>query len=348
VSTRIGLVDLRRRHAAVAEEVEVRVLRVLRSGRYVGGAEVTELEAAVAAHMGSAQAIGVGSGTLALQLALSAVGVTAGDEVIVPGLSFFATAGAVLALGAIPVVVDVLEHAPLMDPAQAQEAATDQTRAVVPVHLFGMTAELPQIDRPIVVDAAQAMGADPSPPLGTAAALSFYPSKVLGAIGDAGMVLTSSPSVAERVRLLANHGGPAHTLPGTNSRLDAVQAAALLAHLEVLEHRVAKRRAFAARLDASAGGRAVQRDSGSPVAVWAMRHPRRDGLAAACEAAGIEARVYYPAPLSDAPAMAGRARVNSTLPNARAFASETLALPCHADLTESELARICAVLEAWA
>jgi len=346
LTSRIGLVDLARRHAAVAEAVEARVLEVLRSGRYIGGPVVAELEERIAARMGAAHGVGVGSGTDGLGLALQAVGVGADDEVIVPAMSFFATAGAVLQLGAIPVVVDVLPDRPLMDPAAAAAARTERTRAVVPVHLFGSGAALPDVDVPCVVDAAQAMGANPRLPCGAMAVLSFYPTKVLGGAGDGGMVLTDDARMARRVRALANHGGATHEIPGSNSRLDALQAAVLLAHLEVLDDRIARRRTIAGRLDAAASGRALPRDPGSPVTVWALRHPDRGNLAGALEDAGIECRVYYRTPLSDAPAMAGRCRVPAPLSHAVAFCQEVLALPCHADLSEAEVDRIVGVLEA--
>ncbi len=348
MSERVELVDLRRRHARVAAKVEAGVIEVLRSGRYVGGPQVTELESRVAARMGCTQGVGVGSGTDGLRLALQALNVGPGDEVIVPALSFFATAGAVLELGAVPVVVDVLEDRPLMDAEAAAAAISPKTRAVVPVHLFGNAATLPALGVPILVDAAQAMGASPSLPTGDVAVLSFYPTKVLGGAGDGGMVLTDDAELASRVRELGSHGGHAHRTAGTNSRLDAVQAAVLLAHLTTLAERVARRQAIAVQLDRAASGRALPRDPGSPVTVWALRHPDRDGLAGACESAGIASRVYYPAPLSDALAMAGRCRVPGPLPHAVASCEEVLALPCHADLTEAEVARICQVLEDWA
>ena len=347
MSQPIGLVDLARRHAAHAQEIESRVLEVLRSGRYIGGPVVAELERKVAQRMGQAHGVGVGSGTDGLSLALQAVGVQAGDEVIVPAMSFIATAGAVLQLGATPVVVDVQQDRPLMDAAAAEAAITDRSRAVVPVHLFGSGCALPEVAVPVVVDAAQAMGADPALPCGDVAVLSFYPTKVLGGAGDGGMVLTHDAALCERVRGLANHGGPDHAYPGSNSRLDALQAAVLLAHLDVLDDRLERRRRIAAALDEASGGRALPRDPGSPVTVWALRHPERAGLAAALQAEGIQTRVYYPQPLSSVPAMQGRCRTMGPLSHAIALCQEVLAVPCHADLRDDEVHRITGVLEAW-
>ncbi len=347
MSHTIGLVDLARRHAAHAEEIEARVLSVLRSGRYIGGPVVAQLEGEVAHWMSAAHAVGVGSGTDGLRLALQAVGVQPGDEVIVPAMSFFATAGAVLQLGATPVVVDVHKDRPLMDASAAQAAVTDKTSAVVPVHLFGSGCTLPKVEVPVVVDAAQAMGAQPSLPCGDAAVVSFYPTKVLGGAGDGGMVLTDDAALSQRVRGLANHGGPHHDYPGSNSRLDALQAAVLLAYLAALEGRLQRRRHIASALDSASGGRALPRDPGSPVTVWALRHSDRAGLAAALEAEGIQTRIYYPQPLSSFPAMKGRSRTAGPLSHAIALCQEVLAVPCHADLTDDEVSRITGVLEVW-
>jgi len=348
LSDRIELIDLCARHAEVASEVELQVVEVLRSGRYVGGAPVAQLEAEMAAQMACAHGVGVGSGTAGLFLGLQALGVSPGDEVILPAVSFFATAGAVLQLGATPVVVDVLPDRPLMDPDLVAAAVTDRTRAVVPVHLFGSAAALPQLGLPVLVDAAQAVGASPAVPVGDVAVVSFYPTKVLGGAGDGGMVVTSDEALATRVRCLANHGGARHEMPGINSRLDAIQAAVVRVHMGRLESRVARRQAIARHLDAAAGGRAVPRDSGSPVTVWALRHSDRIGLAGACEAAGISTRVYYDQPLSERPAMQGRCRVPAPLLQAEAFCQDVLALPCHEALTDEQVDRLTAVLEAWA
>ncbi|MCK6523054.1 DegT/DnrJ/EryC1/StrS family aminotransferase, partial [Myxococcota bacterium] len=186
---RVRMVDLAARHAAVAEDVEARVLAVLRSGRYIGGPVVDEAEAALAAALGRRYAVGVGSGTDALAIALLAAGVRAGERVALPALSFFATAESVHMIGAEPVFVDVLPDRPLLDPT----LVPDDVEIVVPVHLFGMRAEAPPDRRIIVTDAAQCLGWGHGAPGGLTSALSLYPTKTLGAAGDGGAVLTDDP-----------------------------------------------------------------------------------------------------------------------------------------------------------
>lgn len=347
----VRLSPLAARHARVGPAVEAAALRVLRSGSYVRGAEGAALEAALAALHGRAHAVGVGSGTDALALALQALGVGPGDEVVVPAVSFFGTAAAVLAIGAVPVLADVLPDRPLLCPAAAAAAVGPRTRAVVPVHLYGDLAAAPV--RPglaVVDDLAQAIGRRPPGGAGRAAALSFYPTKALGAAGDGGMVLTDDPAVALAVRALGHQGygadGLHHPAAGAvprNSRLDELQAAILRAQLDDLGARLERRRAVAAAYDAALGGRALTRDAESPVSVYTFRIDGRDAARAALAARGVETAVYYPAALGDQPALAGRVRGGPT-PAARAFCAEALSVPCHEALTDDEVARVCAAL----
>lgn len=341
------MADLAARHRRAADRVEAAVLGVLRSGHYVGGPLVARLEAEVSALFGRRYAVGVGSGTDALVLALRALGVGPGDEVVVPAVTFFATAGAVLVLGARPVVVDVLPDRPLMDPDAARRAVGRRTRAVVPVHLFGAAAPHPDVPVPVLDDAAQAAGGTPPRGQGEAVALSFYPTKVLGGAGEGGMVLTDDAGLAERVRRLGNHGlaGPhlherVGGAVGINSRLDAIQAAVLLEGVKDLAARVARRRAIAERYDAAFGDLAVPRDPGSPVSAYVIRHPRRDALAGALAARGIDSAVYYPRPLGAQPAL-GR---SAPAPNAERFCREALALPCHAAMDDEAVAAVIAAV----
>jgi len=332
-------VDLAWRHRDAASDVEPRVLEVLRTGRYVGGPFVDEVERTAATWFGRAGAVGVNSGTDALTLALQAVGVRPGDEVIVPALPFFATAVAVRALGAEPVVVDVGADG-CLDPEAACAAVTGRTRTVVPVHLFGTLARAPECGVPVVDDAAQAVGGTPPRSLGTLTAVSAYPTKTWGGAGDGGFVLGDDPDALERVRLLANHG---HTedgftepagQPARNSRLDALQAAVLLGHAPHLAARVARRRALAARYDAALppGVSALPRDPGSPVHHYVALVPDRDRVAAALCARGVESRVYYPRPLHEEPALARAAHT----PVADDLCRRVLALPVHAGLSDED------------
>ena len=346
----VRLVDLAARDAGRAPAARAAVLAVLESGRFVGGPVLARFEAALAEAHGVPAAVGVGSGTDALMLALQAVGVGPGDEVVVPAVSFYATAGAVRALGARPVVVDVLPDRPLLDPVAAAAAVGPRTRAVVPVHLYGDLAPMPAVSVPIVEDGAQAVSRSPA---GSLMALSFYPTKVLGAAGDGGAVLCRDPGLAERVRALGFHGrspdGRFHAVVGAaprNCRLDAVQAAWLQEMLPDLGRRVRRRREIAARYDAALGMPAVPRDADSPVSVYAVRHPSRDAFAGRLRAAGIETRVYYPRSLGAEPALTDLPR--RATPNADRFCAETLALPCHVGMSESDVGRVIQAAQAAA
>ncbi len=341
--TPIRLVDLAWRHQQVADDVERRALAVLRDGGYVGGALVAEAEHAAAQLFGRRAAVGVNSGTDAIGLALQAVGVRADDEVIVPALSFFATAGAVRALGAIPVVVDVRDDG-CLDPDAARAAMSRRTRAIVPVHLFGTLAEAPALGVPVVDDAAQGVGGAPLRSVGVLTALSTYPTKTWGGAGDGGFVLGDEPDLLARVRVLANHGRTEVGFDAPdgqharNSRLDALQAAVLLGHLPALSGRIARRRALAERYDAALppGVHALPRDPGSPVHLYVIRVPQRDRVAEVLAAHGIETRVYYPRPLHHEPAL-GRSAVT---PMADRLCAEVLAIPVHAGLTDADVDRV--------
>jgi len=343
------MVDLSARHADVADAVEAAVVKVLRSGRHVGGPVVAELESVLAARNGCVGAVGCNSGTDALRLALQAVGVGPGDEVIVPAVSFYATAESVLQLGAVPTVVDVLPDRPLIDPGQAAAQVGSRTRAVVPVHLFGALApDLDHLGLPVVDDAAQAVVGEPSRCRGQLSAVSFYPTKVLGAAGDGGLVLGRDPELLDRVRRAANHGhvgddrfaavGPFGVCG--NSRLDPLQAAVLMVHLERLDGRIARRRAIAARYAAALGDLAVAHDPQGPVSVFAIRHPQRDAIAEALRARGIATRVYYRRPLSAQPLVP-----DAVTPHAARFCAEVLALPVHAALDDAQVDHVVDTLQ---
>lgn len=345
----IRMTDLARRHAEAAPDVEARVLEVLRGGRYVGGPVVEAVEAKVAGWFGRAGAVGVASGTDALILALQAVGVRPGDEVIVPALTFFATAGAIRRVGAVPVVVDVGEDG-CLDPDAARRALTPRTRAVVPVHLFGNRARDPDLGVVVVDDAAQAVGTEPACSLGTLTTLSVYPTKTWGAAGDGGFVL-GEPALLDKVRALGHHGArePHHHhaidgLVGRNSRLDAIQAAVLLGHADHVPRRVQARRANAAWYDAHLPPSVTRlpRHPGSAVHVYSVLVERRDAVREAMAARGIETAVHYPRPLHAQPALKG-AVVHPT-PVADALCARLLALPVHAGLTGADLERVASAL----
>lgn len=324
------------------------IASVLDSGRLIGGAEVAALEDEVARWMGRTCGVAVSSGTTALELGLTALGVGAGTEVVVPAVSFVATVGAVLRVGATPVVVDVGEGGPWMDPAAAVAAVGPDTVLFLPVHLFGSSAPSPPSELPVMDDACQAV-CPGGPSTGRLTAVSFYPTKVLGGLGDGGMVLTDEEELADRVRALRQHGcdatGLVVELGGTNARLDAVSAAVLRARMDTTIEAIERRRAIADRYDAVEGINPVPRSESSPVSVYAIRHPDRDRVAAALEDEGIPTQVYYPRLVHDHPAIRDRVRVSGSLDNAERFCSESLALPCHGGLNEGQVDRIVDVLE---
>ena len=340
----VSMVDLAARHARVAGAVEAAVCATLGSGAYIGGPVLTAFLAKLATLHRVAFAVGAGSGTAALRLLLQAAGVGPGDEVLVPAVSFFATAEAVVQVGARPVIVDIVAETGLLDPEAAERAMGPRVRAVVPVWLFGNRPAPLDLGPEVVVldDAAQAIGRDLS---GRSAALSFYPTKVVGAAGDAGALLTANPNLAHRARQLASHGmSRAHEHHavsghvGDNNRLDAIQAAILGPHLADLGRRVARRRAIADRYRALPF-RAVPHDPESPVSVYCLQTPHRAALAARLAGAGVATAVYYPRPLHQQPALLGRARLTDC-PAAEAFCAQALALPCHAELTDAQVAQV--------
>jgi dTDP-4-amino-4,6-dideoxygalactose transaminase len=350
----IPVVDLTRQHAALRAELLGAVERVLAGARFVLGREGEALEAALAARVGVRHGVGVGSGTDALRLALAAVGVGPGDEVLTPAFSFVASASTILMLGARPVFVDIDPVTYTLDPAAAERAVSERTRAIVAVHLYGHPAPLDRLSAlararglALVEDAAQAVGAAyagrPVGAWGDAACLSFYPTKNLGACGDGGLVLTDRDDVAERVRRLRHHGDAGryrHVELGYCSRLDELQAALLRVKLEHLDEWTAARRRIAARYAERLAGL----DLGLPVErpparhVWhlyTVRHRRRDALAAALAEQGVGTAVHYPLPVPGQPMFgsddAGR------WPEAWRAAREVLSLPCFAELSDKEV-----------
>jgi dTDP-4-amino-4,6-dideoxygalactose transaminase len=352
----IPLVDLRAQQAEIADEVEPLVLEALRSGGFIGGPHVAEFEKAYAEFVGVEHCIGVGNGTDAVELALRAVGVAAGDEVIVPGNTFIATAEAVSRIGARPVPVDVDDDHQLISPDAVAAAITPRTRAIVPVHLFGQVAPVEAIEPiaaaagiPIVEDAAQSQGASRhgrrAGGLGRIAATSFYPGKNLGASGDAGGVTTDDLALADRVRLLANHGSAVkyrHDIVGMNSRLDPIHAITLAAKLRRLERwNDLRQRAAAHYADLLAGVPGVRLPTSltGNRDVWhlyVIRLRDRDRVLRELNAAGIGAGLHYPEPWYLTPAYAGLGFGPGTCPVAEHAAGEILSLPMYPHLVDEQ------------
>jgi dTDP-4-amino-4,6-dideoxygalactose transaminase len=360
-SAAIPFIDLRPGDDDTA--VRAAIDRVLARGWFVLGPEVDAFEHEFAAASGAAFAIGVGNGTDAIALALRALDIGAGDEVIVPAMTAPYTALAVIAAGAAPVIVDVEPDTLTIDPQASAAAVTTRTRAIVPVHLYGQAADMDAIrgvaarhSLAIVEDCCQAhLATANGVPVGTlsqAAAFSFYPTKNLGAFGDGGAVVTASEAIAGRIRQLRNGGQRErghHVEAGVNSRLDDLQAAVLRARLTLLPQWTARRRELAARyrqlLPASL--RTIrERDPGHVYHLFPVLAPERGALQAHLSAAGIDTMVHYPAALTRQPAFAAFA--SHECPVAVSAAGQLLSLPLAPRLTDDDIVRVADAVTAFA
>jgi dTDP-4-amino-4,6-dideoxygalactose transaminase len=368
----IPLVDLAAQHAAVADEVAEGWQEVLARTAFIGGPQVPAFESEYAAFTGTRHCVGVANGTDAIEIALRALGVGHGDECILPANTFIATVEAVCRTGAAPVLVDCADDETyLIDTGAVEAAVTARTRAIIPVHLYGQPAPVERLltlaDRIgawVVEDAAQSQGARrngvSAGALGHAAATSFYPGKNLGAYGDAGAVLTGSDDVAQRARMIRNHGSVRkyeHEVFGFNSRMDTLQAVVLSAKLRRLAAWNAARRDAVARYDALLTGlghvirpRTLE---GNEHAwhLYVVRVPDRDRVLKELNAAGIGAGIHYPAPIHRTPAFAGLARaglarVGGALTVAERTAPELLTLPLFAEITAGQQERVTCALAA--
>ncbi|MFV2018070.1 DegT/DnrJ/EryC1/StrS family aminotransferase [Micromonospora sp. LOL_023] len=364
----IPLVDLAAAHAEVAEEVDAGFKRVIADTAFIGGAEVAAFEAEYAAFSGVPHCVGVANGTDALELAMRAVGVGPGNEVILPANTFIATAEAVARAGARVVLVDCDPATYLIDVAAALAAITPATRAIAPVHLYGQLADVRLLraglagrDIAIVEDAAQCQGATRHGAGAGAdgiAATSFYPGKNLGAYGDAGAVITGDGQLAADIRRMSAHGSVrkyVHEVVGMNSRLDGLQAVVLRAKLARLADWNARRRAIAERYDELLAGLDVVR----PVTlagnehvwhIYCVRVPggavRRDAVLASLNAAGVGAAIHYPVPVHLTPAFADLGYPAGAFPHAESTAPELLSLPIYPQLTAAQQDRVVEALAA--
>lgn len=351
----IPQLDLTRQHAALADELLAATARVLASARFILGPEVQALERELAESGGARHGIGLNSGTDALLLALKAVGVGPGDEVITSAFSFVASASTVVLIGAAPVFVDIDPATYNLDPARLEAAITARTRAIVPVHLYGQPAAMDEIEAiarrrgiAVVYDAAQAVGASyagrPVAAWGDASTLSFYPTKNLGGCGDGGMVLTTRDDVAERVRRLRDHGSTVkyvHVELGYSSRLDELQAALLRVKLRHLDAWTAARRRLAARYVEGLAGSGVATPVERPPArhvyhQFVVRAPGRDRLAAALAQRGVGTSIHYPTIIPCQPLFA-RPDAEREFPHSAQAAREVLGLPCFPEITDPEI-----------
>lgn len=354
----IPLFGRERALASIRPVIAERIAAVLESGRYILGEEVESFEVEYASYLGREHCVGVGNGTDALMIGLLALGMRPGDEVVVPAVSFFATAEAVAAIGARPVFADVEPGTWTISARTAEPVLSERTAAIVPVHLFGNPAPMRELlelaaanDVPVLEDAAQAAGGrldgKMAGALGHAAAFSFYPGKNLGAIGDAGAIVTDDPDVAALARRLRDHGSAdkrIHTEIGFNSRLDAIQAAALRAALPHLDGWTAARWSAAAAYRDAGLGDLVELPVETPGAescfhLFVVASPHRDRLQKALTALGIETRVYYTPVLPEQPALRDF-RPRTPLPGAQRYGAASLALPMGESLDVDAVERV--------
>jgi dTDP-4-amino-4,6-dideoxygalactose transaminase len=369
VNARIAMADLAAQHRSLLPELEDAMRRVVASSRFILGEEVECFEAAAAEYLGVPHAIGVSSGTDALLMALTALGIGPGDEVITTPFTFVAPAECIARLGARPGFVDINPETLCVDVNQVEAAITPRTRAVMPVHLYGSAADVSGLATlcdargiALVEDAAQAFGTHAAGrragAWGAFGCFSFFPGKVLGALGDAGLIVTSDDALAKRCRRLRQHGserhGPPHLDIGGNHRLDALQAAFLRVKLPHVDAFVNKRRSHGRRYDAGLSGvgglTPVSRSSGWNGAVYAVRvrDGRRDALRALLQASDIETAVYYPTPLHLEAAFARVGLVHGALSESERAADEILALPIHSELETTDVDRVVAEVRSFA
>lgn len=361
---KIEFIDLKAQYAALRDEIAVRMQRVLDHGQYIMGPEVRELETALAAHTGAKHCVTVASGTEALLIALMALGVKAGDEVVTTPFTFAATAETIVLLGATPVWVDIEPDTCNLDASKLEAAITPRTRAVIPVSLYGQVADMDEINAvaarhglPVIEDAAQSYGATykgrRSNALSTFGCTSFFPSKPLGCYGDGGALFTSDDALAQAAREIRVHGQSArytHTRVGVGGRMDTLQCAVVLAKLGRLDWELARRREIGARYHARLAELAVTTLAVRPDrdCVWGQYTVRvrdRARVQAALAEAGVPTAVHYPRPLHRQPAYASFGDPDSC-PNAIAAADEVMSLPMSADLSDADFERIVGALAA--
>lgn len=351
----IPLVDVKAQYAPLIPELKERFAEVLESGRFIFGPEVEAFEREAAAYLGVPHAIGVANGTDALVLSLEAMGIGVGDEVICPAFTFYATAEAIARVGATPVFADIDPVTMNLDPDDVAARVTERTKAIMPVHLFGRPAALERLAAlglPLLEDAAQAFGAQGIATTGTCSTFSFFPTKNLFALGDGGLVACTDDTVAETVRMLRFHGSrdkQTFELVGANSRLDAVQAAALRVFLPHLAGWNASRREGAARYAELGLGDAVELpvdETGHVYHMYVVRTRDREAIQEALRAAGIASAAYYVTPLHLQPALRRFGWEPGSLPETERAAAENLALPLWGGITADVQERVVATVRA--
>lgn len=363
----VPFVDLPGQYKTLKPEIDAAVLRVLDSGDFALGPEVAEFEREFAAYVGTRHAVGLNSGTSALHLALLALGIRPGDEVITTSMTFIASAAAIRYAGAIPRFVDIEPVTCTIDPARLERAITSRTRAIMPVHLYGQIAAMDDIlaiaarhGLPVIEDAAQAHGTKDAQgrlagSLGRVGCFSFYPSKNLGAYGEGGILVTNDEEIASTSRALRDWGQSAryrHTVLGYNYRMDGIQGAILRVKLRHLEAWTDARRGHAAQYRVWLGAADVGLPSERPGTrhvyhVYAIRSMQRDALRRHLDASGIQTGVHYPIPLHLQPVFADLGHVQGDFPVAESLAAEQLSLPMFAELTDAQIREVAVAVKAF-
>ncbi|RDU35623.1 transcriptional regulator [Neobacillus piezotolerans] len=351
---KIQMLDLSEQYLSMREEVLQKIDEVMSSSRFILGENVKKLEADVARYSGAGYGIGVGNGSDAIHIALQAAGIKEGDEVITTAFTFFATGGAIVRAGATPVYVDIDPVTFNIDPSKIEEAVTDKTKAIIPVHLYGQMADMDKIkeiaDRhqlAVIEDAAQAIGAKYKGhnvgELGTAATYSFFPTKNLGAYGDGGMIITSDGDLAEKARVIRVHGSKPkyyHHVLGYNSRLDEMQAAILNVKFPHLDNWSEARRLKAAYYTEKLNEQLadviqtpIEKEGNYHVFhQYTLRVPHRNELQNYLKEAGIATMIYYPLPLHVQPVFENLGYKKGDLPETEKAANEALSLPMYPEL----------------
>lgn len=357
---KIPILDLTAQYKSIKTEIDAAVMKVIESQHFILGPEVEAFESEVAAYCGTKYAVGVASGTDALILALKAFGIGPGDEVITTPFTFFATAESVSLVGGKPVFVDIDPETYCINPELIEKAITKKTKAIIPVHLFGQCADMDRIleiarinNLKVIEDAAQAMGATykgkQAGSMGDIGCLSFFPSKNLGGFGDGGMIITNNKELADKIKMLRVHGSTIryiHSSIGTNSRLDALQAAILRVKLKYLNKWLEGRRKVAKYYDENLKGLPIVTPFVPSYNVhtyhlYVLRvKPSPEKLAKSLNDAGIEARTYYPVSLHLQECYKGLGYKKGNLPESESASPETLAIPIYPELTAEALSFI--------